>query len=649
MKTKILKYCLLLLLPFAGYSQNGEFEPAFWRFTSLDGELNVKGFYREKHTTINDFYEFQKSTYFSGGMKLNTQSYIYHPNFLILDIGGEYSPGTDLDDYLITPDRSEVRTLKALNLGAKLFSNKAVTLSSFYNLSENYSNRENLTNIKTNTVRWGSSLYIRTKFLPVNVRYNNLKWDQLEIENDRSFKTEQENFEVSTLKSFSKNDRNELTYSHNKYFRRDANSFEIQNTTDNFNLTNSLFFDKDKRYSFRSFIYDYNRKGDQAYHTFNATESLNFELPRNFRFRTTYNLYNHQQQAQLSNQNKINTSLSHQLFSSLSSRIYYDYSVINHSLYLETRTQTGFEFIYTKKIPTGNLNLAYNYSLLRNSMDNETVTIPIFNEAVRLIDGEITTLAKPYISMATIVVKDGTGTIIYQRDFDYILIEKGAYTEIQRVPGGQIENNSFVFVDYVAVQEGSYKYDAISNRFNAIITLFNRFLELYYQGHFMDYNNIEKSDLLILNYINQNIYGSKIKVGFVEIGAEYEDQNSTVTPYKMMRYFLNIQKRIKKFTFSVNGNIRDYDMVDENINRKYSDLSGSTAYQFNATTKIDFIMSYRQQRGPEIDLDLLRASSEFTTIIRQIYITAGVEFYRRNYLGDDTDFNSVYLQIARKF
>ncbi len=649
MKTKVLTYCFLLLLPFAGYSQNGEVSPAFWRFTSLDGELNLKGFYRERHTTLNDVYEFQKSAYFSGGIKLNTKSYIYHPNFLQLDVGGEYSPGTDLDEYLITPDRSEVRTLKALNLGAKLFSNKAVTLSSFYNLSENYSNRENLTNIKTNTVRWGSSLFIRTKFLPVNVSYNNIKWDQLEIDNDRSFKTEQDNFEVSTLKSFGKNDRNEFSYSHNNYYRRDANSFEIQNKTDNFNLTNSLFFDKEKRYSFRSFMYDYNRKGDQAFHTFNASESLNFELPRNFRFRSVYNLYNHQQQGLLSNQNKINTSLSHQLFSSLTSRIFYDYSVVNHSLYHETRNQAGFELIYSKKIPTGDLNLSYNYTLLRNTMDNEDVSIPVYNENVRLIDGEITILSKPYINMNTVVVKDATGTIIYQPDFDYILIEKGAYTEIQRVPGGQIENNSFVFVDYVAIQEGSYKYDAISNRINANIVLFNRFLKFYYQGHFMDYNNIEKSELLILNYINQNIYGSRIKVGFVEIGAEYEDYNSTVNPFKMMRYFLNIQKRIKRFTFSANGNIRDYDMVDEDIRRKYSDLSGSAAYQFNATTKLDFIMSYRQQRGPEIDLDLFRAGSEFTTVIRQIYITAGVDFYRRNYLGDDTDYNSVYLEIARKF
>jgi hypothetical protein len=199
------------------------------------------------------------------------------------------------------------------------------------------------------------------------------------------------------------------------------------------------------------------------------------------------------------------------------------------------------------------------------------------------------------------------------------------------------------------VQSGSHRYDAIVNNFNGNIVLFKRFLELYYRGMYLDYKNVEKSDLLILNYIEQNTFGGKINIKFTELGAEYEDHNSTITPYKLMRYYLNIQKRIKKFILSVNGNYRDYNMVDESINRMYYDVSGSAGYEFGPNTRLEMNIGYRKQRGPGIDLNLFTGQTEIKTNIRMIYITLGANLYRRNYLGDTMDFNSLYIQLARRF
>ncbi len=649
MKLRVLIYGLLLLNTFAGFSQSKSITPGGWRFTAHDGEINLKGIYRDRYTTINDFEEFQKSTYFSGGIKLNTKSYIWHPNFLLLEMGGEYAPESNLDDYLVSPDFSEVRTLKALNIGTTFFNSKPVTFASWARWNDTYSNRENLTNVKTVTQNWGSSLFIRSKILPVNLRYNNTIWDQTEIQTERTYRTEQANFEASTQKSFGNRDRNELNYSHDRYLRSEPNLFELENITDNIRLSNSIFLDKEKNHSFRSMIYDYNRSGSQIFHIFNVTENLMMRLPSNFDFAANYNLYNQQQEFQESHQNKASGSLTHRLFSSLTTNLFCEYSNTYHTLYHEIRNRAGATVNYTKKIPTGNLNLSYNFTLLHNIMDNEPVNLPVINEDYNLTDGEITMLEKPYIDVNSILVKDVTGTIIYQRDFDYLLIEKGVYIEIQRMPGGQIENNSTVYIDYVVVQTGSYKYDAISNNLFGNVVLFKRFIELYYRGMYLDYKNVVKSDLLVLNYIQQNTFGAKITIKFTELGAEYEDHNSTITPYKLMRYYVNIQKRIKKFILAVNGNYRDYDMVDENINRKYSDISGSAAYEFTPRTKLDLNISYRNQRGPGIDLNLFTAQTEIKTIYRQLYVTVGADLYRRDYLGDITNFNSAYIQLARKF
>ena len=298
MKSRLLAYGLIMMATSSALSQSNGNSYPFWKFTNINGEVKLKGQYRQKYTTINDFSESQESLYFSGGLRLNTSSYVWHPDFLKIDLGGEFFPESNRDDYLVTPDRAEVRTLKGLNMGATLFNNKPVTLRSWASWNDTYSNRENLTDIRSQTGIWGSSLSLRTRILPLNLSYNSTNWDQHEIQSDRKYKTEQKNFEASTNKSFGNRDWNELRYSHNQYFRKDANYYEINNITDNIRLNNRLFLDKDKHYAFRSLIYTYRRHGSQNFNIFNATENLTLDLPVNFRFITSYNLYDQEQETQ---------------------------------------------------------------------------------------------------------------------------------------------------------------------------------------------------------------------------------------------------------------------------------------------------------------------------------------------------------------
>ncbi|MFC2116810.1 hypothetical protein ACFLTU_10060, partial [Bacteroidota bacterium] len=72
MKTRILIYGLLFLMSFAGFSQNNGLTSGFWNFTSLDGEVRLRGHYRNKYSAIYNFSDTQESSYFSGGLQLNT-------------------------------------------------------------------------------------------------------------------------------------------------------------------------------------------------------------------------------------------------------------------------------------------------------------------------------------------------------------------------------------------------------------------------------------------------------------------------------------------------------------------------------------------------------------------------------------------------
>ncbi len=640
----------MVLFAMQGFAQNTSYPRRLWKLTDVTGELKLKGQYRKQHTTINDFSEFQKSKYFTGSIILNTKNYIWHPNFMTLDIGGEYSPESNIEDYIVTPDQAEIRTLKGLNIKSTFFSNSLVTISTLFSFNENYSNRENLTNLKSNGKRWGSSLLLKLKNLPITINYEDLKFNQKEIETGFSYKMEQKNLNVNAIKSFGKNDRTEMRYTNSDYIRKEYNNSQLRNQNNNISLQSQIYFDSEKKYLFNSYLYNNNQAGNNNYNIFNVTESLLLKLPHHLQFNSDYNLYNLNIEAQKSNLSKISSTLIHTLFKSLTTNIGYEYSNKNHTFYREVRNSKKFNINYTKKIPTGLLNLSYQFMHLNDQMNSESILLPVLNEQYVLTDGNIVLIERPFIDLRTVVVKDETGTIPYRLDFDYILIKQGEFTEIQRMPGGQIANGASIFVDYVAIQSGSYKYDAISNRINVNISVLKGLINAYSHITIQNYKNVEFTDFLTLNYLEQYFYGSNIDVGFADGGIEFDHYLSTITPYKMTRFFLNLQGNIKeRLMLSLNGNIRDYDMLNEDIKRKFSDISGNISYRFSQNSNINLNLIYRKQIGEGVDLDLLTGRSEFKTVYRKLFVTLGLEIYNRNYLNDKIKFNGAYVQFSRKF
>jgi len=88
----LLSICLVLLLSFPGLSQDYSLSRRFWSLTGINGAIQAGGDYRYQAGYSNDIYNYQKSSRLYGGLLLNTTSYFLHPNFLILNLGGEYNP-----------------------------------------------------------------------------------------------------------------------------------------------------------------------------------------------------------------------------------------------------------------------------------------------------------------------------------------------------------------------------------------------------------------------------------------------------------------------------------------------------------------------------------------------------------------------------
>jgi hypothetical protein len=167
-----------------------------------------------------------------------------------------------------------------------------------------------------------------------------------------------------------------------------------------------------------------------------------------------------------------------------------------------------------------------------------------------------------------------------------------------------------------------------------------------------DYTHLENTDYITLNYFTQNVAGFRLGYDLLSGGAEYEDYRSSILPYHMVRCYINLQKNFNnKLTLVLNGNIQNYTMLNEPEARiqRYTDITGKVEYVIVRQTKLNLDVMYRNQKGHGIDLDLLTARLELTSVIYQLYITAGIEVYRRNYIGEKINFKGTYIQISRKF
>ncbi|MFZ4521377.1 MAG: hypothetical protein ACOYNC_06705 [Bacteroidales bacterium] len=624
----------------------------FFGVRAYSGELMLRGFYRDREQISDRLNEKQKSYYYSGGISLNASTYILHPNFCELELGAAYMPESNRDNFLAAPDQAEVRTLKKLNLNSSFFNRKKITFMVTANYDESFARRENLTNIRTTNKYIGGSLIYSNKYIPVTIDFYKRKLVQTEIQTKRVLRIDQVQFNARAEQSFTASDRQVFTYSHKKFSNLNENNYFTENSVDDFNFNSSFGLGEKKVFTFNTTISEIYQYGSYDFNRFTARENLVIKLPANFMFFAGYSYYNIRQPLNKLVQHTSVNSLNHKLFKSLDSRLFFEYSTVKHTVYSEYNSKTGFDFNYVKKIPWGDLHLSYEYFRYHQDYTSDSVNLIIANEDYQLSDSKITLLKRPYINLQSVIVKDISGTILYLAGVDYILIERGKYFEIRRIPSGLIANGGTVYIDYTARQSGSYKYDADNHAFAANVALLKGRVDLYYRLSLQRYKNLENTDYIALNYFTQNVVGVRLGFGLISGGAEYEDYRSSIMPYHMVKYYLNLQKTFKgRLNLAINGNMQNYTMLNEPDARlqRYTDLSGKIEYLIVNQTKVNLDIIYRKQQGRGIDLDLLTSRLELSSVIYQLYVTAGIEVYRRLYIGEKLNFKGVYLQLIRKF
>ncbi|MCK5076304.1 MAG: hypothetical protein KAR38_08005, partial [Calditrichia bacterium] len=470
------KQLLLFLIFISVYTssvfcQKTKFSYGIWNQETINGQFTLEGLYRSQKTVLkSEFTEQHNVKDFLGKIILKSQSNLWHPNFMQLNINAKYNPGTKRENFLVMPNRSEVKTAESIHLQSIFFKERPLSFTLFSNFDHTYINREFTTNVKMLRKDFGGNLSFKNKKLPATLSYLNSDWEQKEIQTGRVFENYRHNLRTQIDKTFGKKSRHSLSYSYDDYTRSYANNASTKNKTSNINLRDVFNFNKNGN-RFTSQINYYNQNGSKDFKRLQINENIGISLPKHFKFHSKYHFTNYKQSQNETNQHNFINKLEHQLFSSLKSQVFYEYFKLDRSAYNEKKQSAGLNLNYSKIIPYGNLYLSYNYKNRNEQRESRPLILTIFNEEQVLTDGNTTLLDNPYIDIESIVVTDETGTIIYSKDIDYLLIERGDYIEIQRLSGGQIPNGTIVYTDYIVSKQTSYEFNMASNNINIRLNL----------------------------------------------------------------------------------------------------------------------------------------------------------------------------------
>lgn len=639
-----------------GYSQDAPSPFRIWKLVAISGEVRVKGTYREFELIRNKINSStQKDYYLNGLLHINTKSFFVHPNFMLVNFSGTYNPITRKNKYIGIPEYNENYYSEGLDASTILFSKKRVNLTGNAIINKSIQNIENITRIKTDNKQLGAGFSYINKILPLTIGYSKQNTVQQVIGSDNKFTFEQRLLQAGTSASFTNSDHHYLAYLHTEnngtenYTGSNAQPLNTVNKIDQYELNNEITFDSLKNYTFYSSIINSIERGDIYFKRLYVRENLTLKFLKNVIWTNNYNFGITELDSNKVKYQGIQSSLSHQLYKSLSSKLVYERNQTDQPAYKDQRNKYGIDLRYVKLIPKGKLTLLYSYYREYQRVKTAPTTLRIAREEYLISDNTIILFKNQNINIQSVEVRDVTGTIIYQLNVDYILTEHTPYLEISRIPGGLIANNSTVYISYTALQAGNYNYFMDNYSFSADVLLFGNKLDVYYRSNSQDYNIQNKTENLALNYFNRNAIGTRLDLNYFKGGVEYEYYYSTILPYKAVRYFIELQKMYKKVSFTLTGNLQNIKMSSETGKRQDLDVSTKIAYSLLKNVRVDFDVMYRSIKGRGINLDLTTSKLEITTDVHRLLFSVGAEFYQNKEVDSKMQFKGVYVQLTRNF
>jgi hypothetical protein len=611
----------------------------------------LEGFMKRQLNKLSDgISEDQKAIGYKVKAGIKSNSYIWSPKFLKLFAEAEYSPNALMENYIVAPDRSENTNAEKLNLQATLLDQTFIPINVFWNYNHGYTSRELSNDIEITGRNLGANLSILNPILPITFSYSNGGWKQTEITQNTSYLYYSDLSSMNINKDFGTFMANRFMLSYEDTKQKYSNYKELNSfiTTGTFFNRTNLLTTSDTRLTTNASYQK--RLGFQNYLRYDGTSNFSTELPEDFRMNVNY-MYSNQTVDSVQNViNKPMLRLEHQLYLSLHSYGYVQFLDSKHTSYSEKMKTFALGFNYEKFIPTGKVYLDYEIRLDKNNRAANPVPLFSKDEEYVLNNASITILRFPNVRESSIIVKNANGTIIYQNNVDYSITNRGNYIQISRIPGGLIDNNSKVYIDYISDIMANSSYSVLSHQIGLKFKLLGNFLEVYdrYSGN--NFFEVDTTAFQELQTIDRNIFGFETSFSNFNIGAETENFNTNNLPYYSFRSFLRYRNLIfDVLNFSFEGNMYYYQFKNDGKIQRIVDLVLLSDYPINKWSAATFNGSYRSQNDPSTISNIMSLRLAYIMNIYNAKITGGFELFNRTINKYSNYYTGFFLKLERRF
>ena len=650
-----IKYLMMFVLVLGGFYlsraqliSNGD-DNKIWSLKQFSGKVSLESAFNfGQYNSSSNFVDDNSSNYYAGNFQIRSSSYFWHPNFLKVNTDFAYSPSTIQDSNTILPEHTQSNTTEKININAIFFDERIVIVSPYFSYNHGFSSREFASNSETYLMNYGTRVSSANKIINVSLKVEKNNWEKKELQTNRKFKTEYFKVNSELNKSYENFDHSlSFDFSDNKL---NYSNIISENKEIKFQLKNDLQFKKSSFFTANSKISFTNRQGTSYSDKFIINENFFFTLPSNLKAYINYQFYNHNHKTVDLSLHEAGLRFEHKLYKSLNSFISYNFIETSQSTFKSQNNRGLIGFNYRKKVPTGVFRLDYSTSLTQMDKSSKMGTISVVDETYKLNDITTIFLRNPFVDIHSVIVQDSTSNFTYENNVDFVLTVIDGYIEIERIPGGQIENGSLVLIDYNYEQQNSLDFVSFNNKVATGLNLFDNFVDLYFSYSGQGYGTLKELDKSYLKTIDTKIFGLKFYYKGFEIGGEFEDFESNISPHTSIKYVMNYDFHYwNNLVSTINGYYRIYDYEEVSVKQKITNIRSSTIYMFGSNSKAKIEIGYTTRSGRQVDSEHFNMKLEYSSSFRLIDFKLGYQFYNRDLL-DIKDMNSsIYASLSRTF
>jgi len=285
---------------------------------------------------------------------------------------------------------------------------------------------------------------------------------------------------------------------------------------------------------------------------------------------------------------------------------------------------------YQKPLALGVAQVSYGLRYDRREQKAEAAQTNVIGERIILVGTTFNALGRQHVSAGSIVVSNATRTQNYVEGRDFALTLIGAETRLQRLIGGAILDGQELLVDYVYDVGGTFAYSQADQTLNL-----NWGLLSYFNAYFRYVDSEPRLTSGVptfpLNTVHSNLYGARADLPFrllldMTLGGSLERENrrETIAPYRRQALELYAQTEdpyfgTGSFRLSTRRTRVDYENAVQNVNLQGYDLRYWSRLRFGADLSAN--VSYETDTGGPVERRRTITSARAQWIYRKLNLS----------------------------